>query len=137
MRFVSDRFALRSRPFAVLLFLFVLFALALAGPGTAQEVDVTGTWILDVTTGQGGGTPTVTLEQEGDSLSGHYSSSNLGEADLRGSVRGSDVRFTLQTAVQGQPVTVTYEGTVRGDDSMEGSIDLGGLVQGTFTGRRR
>lgn len=111
--------------------------LTLALPASAQEVDVTGTWVFDVTTNQGGGTPTVTLEQDGGSLTGHYSSANLGEADLTGSLSGADLRFTFDTNLQGQTLTVTYEATVQDSDTMEGTIDIGGFAQGTFTGTRQ
>ena len=48
-----------------------------------KKVDVSGKWLFNVTTDAGTGTPTVTLKQTGDSLSGHYSSQTLGEADLK------------------------------------------------------
>lgn len=35
---------------------------------TAQDADVTGTWVFDVVTDGGGGMPTLTLEQEGEVL---------------------------------------------------------------------
>ena len=51
------------------------------------RVDVTGKWVFTVQTDAGSGTPTVTLKQEGEKLSGHYSSQNLGEAELTGTVK--------------------------------------------------
>lgn len=115
----------------------LVLMLALPTGARAQAVDVTGTWILDVQTGQGGGTPTVTFEQDGENLTGHYSSDQLGEADLTGSVQGRDIRFTFDVSVQGMGFTVTYAGTVEGEDAMSGEIDLGGAASGTFTGERQ
>lgn len=120
--------------------LFVALLLLVPAPGqelSAQAVDVTGTWVFDVETNAGGGTPTVTLEQEGETLTGHYSSANLGEADLEGRVDGSEIRFSFTTSAQGQTLTVVYQGAVTGEDSMEGTIDLGGMAGGTFTASRR
>lgn len=134
MNFSSVRSIRRRRFLSVLP--VALLALVVFRPASAQDVDVTGTWIFDVTTGQGSGTPTVTLEQEGGSLTGHYSSANLGEAELTGTVRGREIRFTFDTPLQGQTLTVVYEGTVQDDGSIEGTIDIGGLARGTFTASR-
>ncbi len=48
----------------------------------ASRIDVPGKWTFQVETQAGSGTPTVTLKQSGDTLTGHYSSTTLGEADL-------------------------------------------------------
>src|SRR5215212_4729812 len=100
----------------------------LPGGLTAQaetKVDLTGKWLFNVTTDAGTGTPTVTLKQQGDSLTGHYSSQTLGEADLKGSIK--DRKFTLkfQVNVQGTSLPVTYTGNVEGPDALRGTLDLG------------
>jgi hypothetical protein len=104
---------------------------------TGSKVDVTGKWLFSVTTGAGTGAPTVTLKQQGDSLTGHYSSQLLGEAELKGSVKAQKITFTIRVEVQGTALDVTYAGTVEGSDSMKGSVDLGGQVTGTFTAKRQ
>lgn len=111
-------------------------ALALAAQGTSS-VDVTGKWTFQVQTSAGAGTPTVTLKQSGEKLTGHYSSTNLGEADLTGTVKGRDIAFTFAGSVQGNSVDVTYSGTIESDDTMKGKLDIGGLAQGTFTAKRQ
>ncbi|SVC51210.1 uncharacterized protein METZ01_LOCUS304064, partial [marine metagenome] len=45
---------------------------------SGQTVDVTGTWNLEVTTDQGVTRPSFRLTQEGERLSGSYSSEALG-----------------------------------------------------------
>jgi len=102
-----------------------------------SKVDVTGKWAFTVQTDAGTGTPTVTLKQDGEKLTGHYSSQVLGEADLTGSVKGQAITFTFNADVQGNAVTVTYDGSVEGKDSMKGTIDIGGMAQGTFTAKRQ
>ncbi len=103
-----------------------------------QEVDVTGTWIFDVATDDGGGgTPTVTLKQEGDQLTGHYSSDNLGEADLSGTVKGREITFSFDVDLEGFALEVTYTGTVEGGDAISGTMSLGDFGGGTFTGKRQ
>ena len=117
--------------------LAVLVAAA-ALAGQAAKVDVTGKWAFSVQVGDAGsGTPTVTLKQDGEKLTGHYSSQTFGEQELTGSIKGSDFKFTFTADVQGNSLTVTYTGTVESKDALKGSVDLGGLGQGSFTAKRQ
>ena len=88
------------------------------GAAQAAKIDVTGKWLFNVQTDAGTGTPTVTLKQDGEKLTGHYSSQQLGEAELTGTVKGSDIKFTFGTDVQGAHLDVTYTGTIKSKDSM-------------------
>jgi len=112
------------------------FATAFANAGQAKT-DISGTWIFEVQTDAGTGTPTVTLKQDGEKLSGHYSSQTLGEADLTGTVKGNDVTFNFMADLQGNAVPVTYKATIESATSMKGTIDIGGLAGGTFTGKKK
>lgn len=111
-----------------------LFAVAVQ---TKARIDVTGKWGFQVTTTAGGGAPTVTFKQSGETLTGHYSSTNLGEADLTGTVKGQDITFKFVGTVQGNSVDVTYTGTIESNDAMKGTLDIAGLAQGTFTAKRQ
>lgn len=107
------------------------------GAQAGGKIDVTGKWVFTVTTDAGTGTPTVTLKQQGDTLTGHYSSQVLGEADLKGTVKERKIVFSFKADVQGTSLTVSYTGTVEGNDSMKGTVDLGGMGSGTFTAKRQ
>jgi hypothetical protein len=102
-----------------------------------KKVDLTGKWLFSVNTDAGTGTPTVTLKQQGDSLTGHYSSQLLGESELKGSVKEQKFTFTFRADVQGTALVVTYVGTIEGNGSLKGTVDLGGQGTGTFTGKRQ
>ena len=124
--------------------LLLALAILLLGqslPATAAQetkrIDVTGKWTFQVTTSAGSGTPTVTFKQSGETLTGHYSSSNLGEADLTGTVKDRDIAYKFVGTVQGMSDDVTYTGTIESNDAMNGKLDIGGLAQGTFTGKRQ
>jgi len=112
---------------------------AMAIPAMAQGVNVTGKWTFDVQTGQGGGQPTVTFKQDGEKLTGHYSSQLLGEADFTGTVKGNAIQFTFDADLQGTKVDVAYTGTVDpGGATMKGSLNIaGGQLTGTFTGKKQ
>src|ERR1700736_1780929 len=77
----------------------------------AGKIDVTGKWAFAVETAAGAGTPTITLKQDGEKLTGHYSG-QLGEADLTGTIKGSDFTFKFTVDAQGNMLDVTYTGTV-------------------------
>ena len=126
---------LRLRSYLTVL---VVLATAMLSPRvlTAQKVDVTGKWQFTVTTDAGTGSPTVTFKQQGDSLTGHYSSQVLGESDFKGTLKDGKIAFVLQVEVQGTRLLVTYNGTVESNDAMKGTVDLGGQGTGTFTGKR-
>ena len=125
---------------AILTAILVVSAIGLLpSTGAAQadkKVDLTGKWQFSVTTDAGTGTPSVTLKQQGDSLTGHYSSQLLGESELKGTVKDQKFNFTFRTEVQGTAIVVTYTGTIESKDSLKGTVDLGGAASGTFTAKR-
>jgi hypothetical protein len=115
-------------------------AICLAGHAAAQvptKIDVTGAWAFEVQTEAGTGTPLVTFTQDGEKLTGHYSSSVLGEAELSGSIKGTAIEFTVAASVQGNAISVTFTGTVDDANSMKGKVSFAGLGEGTFTGKRK
>jgi hypothetical protein len=114
-----------------------LLALILLALPVAAQVDVTGTWAMSVSTDQGVTSPTMTLEQDGDTISGTYSSEALGENRVRGTVNGSNVTISFAADVQGQSIPVTYRGTIDNGGEMAGSLDIAdGMLTGTFTAKR-
>jgi hypothetical protein len=117
--------------FVTLVAAAVLLPLLAAG-GDPQ--DVTGVWTMNVETGMGSGSPTFTLTQKGETVSGTYRG-YFGEAPVTGTVTGDAVTLTLEVTVQGQDMTVDYVGTVDGD-TMSGKVVFGQLGEGTFEGSR-
>ena len=116
--------------------------LCLVGATAAQtqapaKIDVTGAWAFEVQTQAGTGTPQVTFKQDGEKLTGHYSSSVLGEAELAGTIKGAAIEFTVAASVQGNAVSVTFTGTVEDANAMKGKVSFAGLGEGTFTGKRK
>ena len=125
------------RILGVLLVGIVAFTLASAEQTSAQTADVAGAWTLTVSTDNGITNPSLTLVQDGETLTGHYSSEALGENDIRGMVSGSTVTIRFMADLQGQGVPVVYSGTVDAEGKMSGSLDIAdGMLGGTFTGTR-
>ncbi len=97
-----------------------------------QKPRVAGTWDMNVQTAMGNGTPVMILKQENDTLvSGTYSG-QLGEAPIKGVVKGNEV--LLEFSISGN--LIQYTGIVDGDN-MKGKVKLGTMAEGTFTGKRR
>lgn len=51
-------------------------------------------------------------------------------------IDGNKVSLVLTIDYEGQPMTISYVGTVA-DDSINGSADFGGLAQGSFSAKRK
>jgi hypothetical protein len=120
----------------------VFAAVFLSGIGAlasmqANTVDVTGVWIFSVESPAGKSNPTLTFKQDGETLTGQYSSQLMGQADLTGTVKGQAIEFVVSATVQGTPIELKYTGAVDTKDSMKGTLSAGDFGNGTFTGARR
>jgi hypothetical protein len=96
---------------------------------------VSGSWSIQVDTGQGTGTPSFTFKQDGEKLSGQYKGL-FGEAPVTGTIKGNAIEFWVDVTVEGASARVTYSGTVE-KDTMTGKVRLGDLGEGTFKGTRK
>jgi len=112
---------------AILFFLSVALALA---------ADVTGKWRFEVETSAGSGSPLFDLKQDGEKLTGTYTGA-LGEAPVTGTVKGDDVEITFEVSPTGEKLVVKYTGKLEGADKIKGTVDLGGMAKGTFTGEKQ
>jgi len=102
-----------------------------------EKIDVSGNWVLEVMTQAGGTTmPTVSIKQDGEKLTGHYSSQSLGEANVTGTIKGRQIEFAFNVEIQGFALHVIYSGTAT-PNMMSGKISLGELGDGTFTGKKQ
>ncbi|MGB1658097.1 MAG: hypothetical protein ACPHQP_03550 [Longimicrobiales bacterium] len=118
-------------------FAFGLLWVAAAPSAAWAQADVAGSWSLSVTTDNGATTPSMTLEQDGSTLTGRYSSDTLGDQGIRGTVDGNAVMIRFSATLQGQSIPVVYEGTLGDDGTMTGTIDIAdGMLSGTFTATR-
>jgi hypothetical protein len=102
-----------------------------------DKVDITGTWVLDVKTTGGSGTPTLIFKQTGEKLSGTYDGQLGKNAAFTGTIKGRAIQFNFTGEVQGQSVEVVYQGTVDSSTTMKGTVDIGGgAATGSFTGKK-
>ncbi len=105
---------------------------------SSAQTNMTGSWILEVSSDQGITMPELALVQEGMKLTGHYSSDALGENDITGMVDGSNVTVSFEADLQGQSASVSYKGTVDEEGVWSGTLDIaGGLLTGTFNAKKK
>jgi hypothetical protein len=96
--------------------------------------DLTGTWNFKVVTENGTGTPSVSIRQQGDSISGTYESGRMGTLPFKGAVKGNTFVFAVNTS---GGATLTFNGTIVDNDNVAGNVDFGGQGGATFTGERK
>jgi len=102
----------------------------------AQDVDVTGEWILTVESPNGTGSREVTFKQEGTVLTGFISSS-MAAGDLTGTVEGNVITFVAMIAMDSGAFDVVYTATLEDGMLKNGIVDFGEYGGGAFTGVRK
>ncbi|MFN9796650.1 MAG: hypothetical protein ACK57A_10280 [Gemmatimonas sp.] len=115
--------------------LIALAALPLVAFSTIRAAfDLTGTWTFAVVTANGTGSPTVTLTQRGDTLTGPYASGRMGVIPLGGTVKDSTFTFAVNTTCG---ATLTFKGKIVDADHVQGDVDFGDQGGATFSGERK
>lgn len=109
-----------------------------SGCNAAQDVTepLTGVWAFTIHSEQGTGTPTVTFEQVGESVRGHYSSTLFGDANLRGTLNGKEITFTVSADWEGGKQALNFTGEYDGSGAMEGTYTTT-FGNGAFTAVRK
>jgi hypothetical protein len=93
-----------------------------------QQSKLTGTWNFSVETSAGSGNPTFIFNQETEtSFTGTYKG-QLGEAPVKGTINGKEVKFSFTVSDN----LIEYTGTWDGNN-MKGSVKLGSMGEGSFT----
>jgi imidazolonepropionase-like amidohydrolase len=105
------------------------------GPGQGRNA-LAGTWTVVVNLGQGDRTITLTLQQEGERLTGSISGPlGAGEISNGSATNTGEVRFTVSVNVEGQTKEATFTGTLA-NNQIRGNVAIVGSAPGTFTATR-
>lgn len=110
-----------------------------ASAGAAQHLlhDLSGRWLLAVVTENGTGYPLLEIQQDGERITGSYSSNAMGTRAIQGTVRGDTVSFVLSASGMGEGVVLTYTAHIVSADSLNGYVDFAGQGGAPFTGARQ
>ncbi len=113
----------------------VAVALVPVAAQDAKKIDITGTWEMTVESPQGQMVITANYKQAGETLTGTHVS-EMGEASLKGTVKGADIEYTLTLDMGGEQMSIVHKAKVEGD-TIKGSADIGGMGTITFTAKRK
>jgi hypothetical protein len=97
--------------------------------------DLSGTWSVAVDAQGQSVTSSLVVEQKGDSISGVLTS-ELGEAKVRGAVKGDTVNFVFGLDMNGQALDIAATALLTDADNMMGSMDVAGMGNMPFSARR-
>jgi hypothetical protein len=119
--------------------LTILAALLVAAVPFAQSpatADIVGEWDITTVSPVGETTNTVEFTKDGDTLKA-MAKSDQGQRPYDSvALDGEKLTLVLTIDYQGQPMVITYAGTVA-DKSINGSADFGGLAMGTFSATKK
>ena len=116
----------------------LLFALLVAMPlaQAAAAPEYLGEWELTTNSPVGESTNTVEFKKDADGLKA-IAKSPQGERPYDSvAVEGDKITLVLTIDYQGQPMVITYSGTIS-EKSINGSADFGGLALGDFSAVRK
>ena len=116
--------------------LTVVLSLCTAAFSFAQTPDVVGEWELTTVSPVGENTNTVEFKKDGDAIKAFAKGPQGERAYDSTAVDGDKVTLVMTIDFQGQPMTITYAGTVTGSD-INGAADFGGLAMGSFSARKK
>jgi imidazolonepropionase-like amidohydrolase len=105
------------------------------GTGPARN-NLTGTWSVTLNLGQGERVITLTLQQEGERLTGSIAGPlGAGEISNASALPTGDVRFTAVLNIEGQTREATFTGRLTNNE-IRGNVAIVGSTPGTFTATR-
>jgi hypothetical protein len=105
-------------------------------PTAAPAVDMTGSWVLTISTPRQTQEITLDLQMDEDgTLSGDLTTDRGDATIAEGWVSGSDFSFTVNQPMGGRMAEVVYTGTVD-EDEISGTASFGGRFSSDFTGTR-
>lgn len=125
-----------SRTRALLLGTTLLLGLSAFSANAGRFLaDLTGTWDVSVQTPDQAISSTLTVEQKGDSISGVLAS-EVGQANVRGVVKGDTVNFAFGLDMGGQAIEIAATALLSDKDNMAGSMDVSGMGNMPFSAKR-
>ena len=107
-------------------------------PAPPKAPSVAGKWTMSLELEIGSSTPAIEFKQDGEKITGTYTSQRYGEAPLTGTVAADrKIAFTVKLDAGGQEADMAFSGVVSTDGSMiGGKVQIEGLGEGTWSAKR-
>ena len=122
----------------------IVVALVLSLSGFAQAPSkpappptLTGKWTMTIEMQGGTASPALELVQDGEKITGSYTSGRYGKFALTGTLKARVLHFTFTMNAEGTDVPMAFKGEVAVDfESIKGDADMGGAGEASWTARR-
>ena len=102
----------------------------------AQAVNVSGEWELKVVTPRGERVSQIKFEQDGETLKVTTTNPMGEEVTGQGTLKGSDIQWSIVRSTPRGEFTITYTGKVEGD-TMKGQATMGDMGTMDWTAARK
>lgn len=134
----SAKVRLRRALFSPMKKLFtLLFSLVAAVVVMAAETSLTGVWKVDSDTAGNVSVSTLTLKQDGKTITGTLKGPDDQAVPLSGEFDGKNVTWHYKAEWSGNELNITYKGTLDANGVITGSIDVQPMgIEGSFTAKR-
>ena len=99
------------------------------------DIDVTGNWDLTTSTPRGERTRSVEFIQDGEELAVITSGREGEKVEAKGSVKGSDIEWTIHRETPRGTFELTYKGEIEGD-TMKGTVKMGRRGSAEWSAKR-
>jgi hypothetical protein len=110
----------------------VLLAAALCA-AAAEPASLTGQWTVKTAVMGNENESQCRLEQQGEELSGACET-RRGKVEVRGHVKGAEVRWSYKAEYEGNPLTVVYKGKIEAPGKLAGAVTVDEYsIEGEFT----
>jgi hypothetical protein len=115
-------------------FLFLLCASLLFSTQTFAQKTVAGEWDAEFSTPGGAQPLKLILKVDGEKITGTAKRSR-GDVAIAGTIKGDDITFGYTIDYNGNPVTLTFSGKVKGD-TMSGTVYFNESASDSWSARR-
>lgn len=124
-----------SKPIVVLMGL--LGAAVLVAQEAQKSPSIAGKWTVTLVTEAFTATPALDLKQDGEKITGTYTSTQYGAFPLEGTLKGRALAFSFTLNADGTPVAMSFTGEVAADGkTMKGRATLGELGEASWSAER-
>jgi hypothetical protein len=104
---------------------------------TAKPAAVAGKWTVTLETESFTANSGLEFKQEGEKLTGTYTSSRYGATPLQGTVKDRAIEFTFKLSADGTEVPMAFKGEVAADgQTMKGRASISDMGDATWTAKK-
>ena len=112
-------------------------AMALAAQTPGKPASVAGKWTVSLETESFTTTSPLEFKQDGEKLTGTYTSSRYGATPLQGTIKDRAIEFAFKLNVEGTDVPMAFKGEVAADGlSMKGRASIAEMGDATWTAKK-